>query len=88
MARLTRSLVSSTTRRRRPPALTAETLRAQDALVRELAVRADALLPSRFGSHFADERALRQTLDELGAAAGTGLDARARPRADDDQAVS
>jgi hypothetical protein len=48
-----------------PPALTADTLRAQDALVRDLAARADALLPSRFGSRFADERALRQTLDEL-----------------------
>ena len=49
----------------RPLALNAETLRAQDALVRDLAARADALLPSRFGSRFADEQALRQTLDEL-----------------------
>jgi hypothetical protein len=48
-----------------PPALTAETLRAQDALVCDLAARAEALLPSRFGSSFADEGALRQTLDEL-----------------------
>jgi hypothetical protein len=47
------------------PTPTAETLRAQDALVRELAARADALLPSRFGSRFADEQALRQSLDEL-----------------------
>jgi len=47
------------------PALTVETLRAQDVLVRDLAARADALLPSRFGSSFADERRLRQTLDEL-----------------------
>jgi hypothetical protein len=48
-----------------PPVLTAETLRAQDALVRDLSARADALLPSRFGARFADETALRQTLDEL-----------------------
>jgi hypothetical protein len=48
-----------------PPALTAEILRAQDVLVRDLAERADALLPARFGSHFSDERALNQTLDEL-----------------------
>lgn len=48
-----------------PPALTAETLRAQDALVRDLAARADALLPARFGARFADERTVRQTLDDL-----------------------
>lgn len=48
-----------------PPALTAEALRAQDALVRELAARADALLPARFGARFADEQAVRQTLDDL-----------------------
>jgi hypothetical protein len=48
-----------------PPALTAESLRAQDALVRELAERADALLPARFGARFPDEQALRQTLDDL-----------------------
>ena len=48
-----------------PPALTAESLRAQDALVRELALRAAALLPARFGARFADERTLRQTLDDL-----------------------
>jgi hypothetical protein len=48
-----------------PPVLTAEALRAQDALVREIAARADGLLPSRFGARFADETALRQTLDEL-----------------------
>jgi hypothetical protein len=48
-----------------PPALTAEALRAQDALVRDLAARADALLPARFGARFADEQALRQTLDDL-----------------------
>jgi hypothetical protein len=48
-----------------PPALTADTLLAQDALVRNLAVRADALLPARFGARFADERALRRTLDDL-----------------------
>jgi Gas vesicle synthesis protein GvpL/GvpF len=43
----------------------AETLRAQDALVRQLAARADALLPVRFGSRFADEAALRQAMEEL-----------------------
>lgn len=48
-----------------PPALTAETLRAQDALVRDLAASAGALLPARFGARFADEQALRQTLDDL-----------------------
>jgi hypothetical protein len=48
-----------------PPTLTAETLRAQDALVRELAARVDALLPARFGSRFADEMSLRQALDDL-----------------------
>lgn len=48
-----------------PPALTAEALRAQDALVRALAGRAGALLPARFGARFADEQALRQTLDDL-----------------------
>jgi hypothetical protein len=48
-----------------PPALTAETLRAQDALVRELAAHAGALLPARFGGRFADEQTLRQTLDDL-----------------------
>lgn len=47
------------------PALNAETLHAQDALVRQLAERAAALLPARFGARFADERTLRQTLDEL-----------------------
>jgi hypothetical protein len=47
------------------PTLTAETLRAQDALVRDLATRADALLPARFGARFADEQALRQTLNDL-----------------------
>jgi hypothetical protein len=45
--------------------VTAETLLAQDALVRDLAARADALLPARFGARFADEQALRQTLDDL-----------------------
>jgi hypothetical protein len=55
----------------KPPALTGETLRTQDALVRELATRigsgsgGGALLPARFGARFADEQALRQTLDEL-----------------------
>ncbi len=48
-----------------PPVISAETLRAQDALVRELAARAGALLPARFGARFADEQALRQTLDDL-----------------------
>jgi hypothetical protein len=48
-----------------PPGLSAEALRAQDALVRELAARAGALLPARFGARFADEQALRQTLDDL-----------------------
>lgn len=47
------------------PALTAETLRAQDLLVRQLAMRVDALLPARFGARFADEQALRKTLDDL-----------------------
>jgi Gas vesicle synthesis protein GvpL/GvpF len=47
------------------PVLTAETLRAQDVLVRDLAARAGALLPARFGARFADEQALRQTLDDL-----------------------
>ena len=63
--RLTRSPAISRAAIASPPALTAETLRAQDALVRDLAARADALLPSRFGARFADEQALRQTLDEL-----------------------
>jgi hypothetical protein len=40
-------------------------LRAQDALVRELAARADALLPSRFGSRFPDDSSLLQALDDL-----------------------
>jgi hypothetical protein len=48
-----------------PPVISAETLRAQDALVRELAARTGALLPARFGARFTDERALRQTLDDL-----------------------
>jgi hypothetical protein len=48
-----------------PPALSAEALRAQDALVREFAARAGGLLPARFGARFADEQTLRQTLDDL-----------------------
>lgn len=44
---------------------TADTLRAQDALVRQLASRAEALLPARFGSRFDDEAAVRQSLDTL-----------------------
>jgi hypothetical protein len=45
--------------------LTAETLHAQDALVRQLAARASALLPARFGARFADAPTVRQTLDDL-----------------------
>lgn len=48
----------------------AETLRAQDALVRQLASRADALLPARFGARFADAAAARQAIEEM----QTGLD--------------
>jgi hypothetical protein len=55
------------------PALTAETLRAQDALVRDLAARAGALLPARFGARFADAQALRQTLDDLAPRLDRGL---------------
>ena len=45
------------------PAIDAVTLKAQDALVRELHARADALLPMRFGTTAADAADLQRALD-------------------------
>ena len=44
------------------PALSARTVRAHDAVVRRLAVRAPAVLPVRFGTVFADRAALFRSL--------------------------
>jgi hypothetical protein len=48
-----------------PGGVTADILRAQDALVRALAQRAEALLPARFGSMFTSETALREVIAGL-----------------------
>ena len=45
------------------PAVNAQTLAAQDRVVRELAARAGALLPMRFGATFATENAARDSID-------------------------
>jgi Gas vesicle synthesis protein GvpL/GvpF len=47
------------------PVPTADHLRAQDALIRALATRADAVLPARFGTSFEDETALRARLEHF-----------------------
>jgi hypothetical protein len=48
-----------------PPQATVGPLTAQDAVVRTLATRAEALLPLRFGTSFEDERALRASLERF-----------------------
>lgn len=49
------------------PGPTPENLRAQDALVRELAARADAILPLRFGTAFDSDAACRERLSRFSA---------------------
>jgi len=49
------------------PAATRESLEAQDAVVRALAAKADALLPMRFGTSFENETALTQSLERFDA---------------------
>lgn len=49
------------------PSPTRDALAAQDAAVRTLAGRAEALLPMRFGTTFDDERKLTEALDRLDA---------------------
>jgi hypothetical protein len=51
----------------RVPQPTAASLAAQDALVRTLAMRADALLPARFGTSFENETAFHTRLGEIDA---------------------
>ena len=55
------------------PALTAETLRAHDEVVRALAAESDAILPARFGSFVSDETALVEVLTAQAAALGDAL---------------
>lgn len=50
----------------RVPPLAGPTLVAQDAIVRVLHERVDALLPMRFGAMFADDDSLRHAVDALG----------------------
>jgi hypothetical protein len=49
------------------PTATREALAAQDAVVRTLAARAEALLPMRFGTMFDDETALAEAVNRLDA---------------------
>lgn len=48
------------------PAITAMTLRAQDAVLRRLAAEVDALLPVRFGTLVADDTTLAEALAQRG----------------------
>ncbi len=52
---------------RERPTATRESLAAQDAVVRTLAARVEALLPMRFGTTFDDETALHEALNRLDA---------------------
>lgn len=58
---------------REPPAVEPETLRAHDAVVRRLAAACEAVLPARFGSLVADERALTDLLARDAAALRAAL---------------
>jgi hypothetical protein len=64
----------------RLPHASSATLTAQDAIVRTLAARADALLPLRFGTSFDDEAALYASLDRFGDDMMRGALARVRGR--------
>jgi gas vesicle protein GvpL/GvpF len=55
------------------PALTAETLRAHDEVVRALAAASDAILPARFGSFVSDASALAEALTAQAAALADAL---------------